>query len=64
MWVEMAFLGSVNKGDFGRDMQAAQNGRELETSASLPLKGMAGLTQLGAIMPCSAFTDVYHIGEV
>lgn len=33
-------------------MQAAQNGREQETLASLSLESMAGLTQLGLIMLC------------
>lgn len=45
-------------------MQAAQNGRELETLAFLSHKSMAELTQLGIIMPCLAFTDVLHVDEV
>lgn len=45
-------------------MQAAQNGRELETLAFLSHKSMAELTQLGIIMPCLAFTAVLHVDEV
>lgn len=57
-------MAALIRATFGQDMRAAQNGRELETSASFPLKSMAGLTRLGAILLCSAFTDVRRVGEV
>lgn len=49
---------------FGRDMQAAQDGRAPETLGSAPRTSMAGLARLGAMMPCPALTDVRHAGEV
>lgn len=44
---EMAFLTVLMSVAFGWDMQAAQDGREFKTLASLSQESMAGLTGLG-----------------
>lgn len=60
---EMAFLAALMSVAFGWDVQAAQNGRELKTLASLSLERVAGLTGLGQSMPCSVFTEGLHLDD-